>query len=240
MPTDDPRPLAESHTNVSIWWADSRNTRFPSVSTGPLDRFERDTIDRDIALQVWLIGLTDFGDAAVLLPLAAVLLGWLLLSRAPWAAAWWAAAIGVCAGLTASLKILFYGCPPASDLHSPSGHTSLSTLVYGAATLIIAVKAGERRAPLAIAAGTGLILAIALSRLLISAHSIPEIVIGLGIGGAALALFGRGYRRNRPAAARLAPLLVAGVLLLLLLHGNQLRAEALLHRLTGFFGIQCR
>ncbi len=149
-------------------------------------------------------------------------------------------AVGVCAGLTALLKIFFYGCPPAPDLHSPSGHTSLGTLVYGAVALIVAVEDRSRRQRLAIAAGCGVVPAIALSRLALNAHSVPEVVLGLIIGSAALALFGRGYRRNRPAATRLAPLLVSVVLLISLLHGNQLRAEEFLHRLTGFLAIRCR
>ena len=41
--------------------------------------------------------------------------------------------------LTALLKIAFYACPPADDMHSPSGHTGLSTLVYGAITLAAAI-----------------------------------------------------------------------------------------------------
>jgi membrane-associated phospholipid phosphatase len=190
-------------------------------------------------LTSWLVALTEFGDAAVLLPLAATLLLWLLLSRAPRAAAWWVVAVAVCAGQTAVLKIFFYGCPPAPDLHSPSGHTSLSTLVYGAVALIVAVEDRSRRRRLTIAAGCGVVLAIALSRLALNAHSVPEVVLGLVVGGAALAVFGQEYRRNRPAATRLAPLLVSAVLLISLLHGNQLRAEEFLHRLTGFFGIRC-
>jgi len=87
-------------------------------------------------LTAWLIALTEFGDAAVLMPLAAAMLIWLLLyfSRA---ARWWILALGFCVGPT-MFKIVFYGCPPAGDMHSPSGHTSLSALVYGALTLAAA------------------------------------------------------------------------------------------------------
>ena len=84
-------------------------------------------------MRAWLIALTGFGDTAVLTPLAAVMLLWLLFMRSPRGAAWWAIT-----GMTALLKVSFYGCPPTPDLHSPSGHTSLSTLVYGAMTLVTA------------------------------------------------------------------------------------------------------
>jgi hypothetical protein len=50
-----------------------------------------------------------------------------------------------CLGVTALLKVSFYGCPPTPDLHSPSGHTSLSALVYGAMALVTASEAGDAR-----------------------------------------------------------------------------------------------
>jgi membrane-associated phospholipid phosphatase len=180
------------------------------------------------------------GDAALLLPLAATIWLWLLMSRAPRAALAWAAAVGFCCALTAVLKIFFWGCPPISELRSPSGHTSFSTLVYGAIAVIVAVEGGRRRPQLAAASGAGLVLAIAASRLLLDAHSLAEVVIGSLIGGAFLALFGRAYWRRRPQNARLGPLLVAVTLLISAVHGSELHAEGLLHRITAYLGIDCR
>ncbi len=187
-----------------------------------------------------LIALTGFGDTAVLLPVAATIFVWLLLIGASRAAAWWAASIFLCGGLTAVLKIYFWGCPPAPDLHSPSGHTSFATLVYGAIALIVAAEGGRWRPPVAAACAGGLIAGIAGSRLLLDAHSIPEIVLGGTIGGGFLALFGRGYWRYRPKNAHLAVLLVAVTVLVSVLHGSQLHAEGVLHRVTAYFGIECR
>ena len=187
-----------------------------------------------------LIALTGFGDSALLLPLAVAISLSLLASRAFGAALWWTAAALICGGLTAVLKIFFWGCPPLSDLHSPSGHTSLSTLVYGAIALIIACEGGYWRRLLPAAFGAGLVLAIAVSRLMLDAHSVPEVVLGWLIGGACLLLFARGYRRLRPQGAPLAPLLVGVAALIVLLHGSQLRAEELLHRITGYLRITCR
>jgi len=82
-------------------------------------------------MRAWLVALTGFGDTAVLMPLAAVMLLWLLVMRSPRGAVWWAITVAFCVGMTALLKVSFYGCPPTPDLHSPSGHTSLSTLVLG-------------------------------------------------------------------------------------------------------------
>jgi membrane-associated phospholipid phosphatase len=187
-----------------------------------------------------LVALTGFGDLAVLLPLAATIFAWLQLSRAPRAAAWWAIAVFLCVGATAALKIVFWGCAPVSDLHSPSGHASFSTLVYGATGLIVAAEGGRRWPQVATALSAALILGIALSRLLLGDHTVPEVVLGWVIGGACLAAFGRRYRRYRPHHARIAPLLIAVTILALLLHGSDLRAEGLLHRITGFLWIDCR
>jgi membrane-associated phospholipid phosphatase len=187
-----------------------------------------------------LVALTEFGDAAVQLPLAVTILLWLLLSGAPRAAAWWTASVLFCGGVTAILKIFFWGCPPLSDLHSPSGHTSLSTLVYGATALITFVEGGRWRPRVAAAAGVCLVLAIGLSRLLLFAHSVPEVILGWFIGSASLALFGWRYRRCRPPNPRLAPLLVSVGVLASVLHGSELRAEELLHRMTGYLRVDCR
>jgi membrane-associated phospholipid phosphatase len=143
-------------------------------------------------MRAWLVALTDFGDLAVLLPLAAAMLTWLLLyfSRA---ATQWVLALGCCVGLTALLKIAFYACPPSSDMHSPSGHTSLSTVVYGALTIVAAAAWPGLRRVLVIGSGAGLILAIGVSRVLLDAHSVAEVSLGLVIGAVSLAVFSQRY-----------------------------------------------
>jgi hypothetical protein len=186
----------------------------------------------------WLKALTEFGDLAVLTPLATVMLLWLLLIRSPRVAVWWAISVAFCAGLTAVLKVSFYGCPPASNLHSPSGHTSFSTLVYGAMTLVTVTESRGLPRMITIGAGGGFILAIAASRFLLYIHSAPEVGLGLVIGSAALALFGQSYLRHR-AKVWLSPLFVTGGALLLVLHGRELGAERLFHEIAGFLRIHC-
>jgi membrane-associated phospholipid phosphatase len=188
---------------------------------------------------VWLNALTEFGDTAVLMPLATVILLWLLLMRFRRGAAWWAIAVAFCIGLTALLKISFYGCPPTPDLHSPSGHTSLSTLVYGAMALVTAAESRGLPRMLAISGGAGFILAIAASRLLLHAHSAPEVGVGLVIGTAALALFGLKYPRYRTSEVWLSPLLVTGGVLVFILHSRELHAEEFLHGIASYLRIYC-
>lgn len=173
--------------------------------------------------------ITHFGNLAVLLPLVAVVTVWLAAIRQPRGLLSWFVAVALCMGSTAALKVYFFVCPPLTDLHSPSGHTSLSTLVYGALTLAIAtVVTGWKRVAV-IAAGTAFIAAIGISRVIIHAHSIAEVAVGSLIGVAALALFAREFWPRRPAEPRLQAMLVASVALMVMLDGQDLRAEDLLH-----------
>jgi membrane-associated phospholipid phosphatase len=186
--------------------------------------------------RAWLLALTDFGDLAVLMPVAAAILIWLGLHFSL-AAPRWLIALGLCIGLTALSKVFFYGCPPAGDIHSPSGHTSLSTLIYGVVTLVAAGPEPGLRRLSVIAGGAGLILAIAVSRLLLGTHSAPEVGTGLFIGIISFALFAQKYL-PRPDTRVWLLLVVAGVLISIL-HGRELHAEQFLHRLTGYFRVHC-
>src|SRR5690242_18673216 len=123
----------------------------------------------------WLIALTNLGDLAVLIPLVATTFLWLFLVRAPRGAVWWALAVSICVGLTAIAKVSAYACPPAPDLQSPSGHTSFSTLVFGAISMITAAECRGVQRAMSISVGIGLILGIAASRMLLAFHSMREV-----------------------------------------------------------------
>ena len=172
---------------------------------------------------------TDFGDLAVLLPLAAVVALWLLAIRQPRAVVWWMGAVLLCIGGTGVLKIYFFICPPLTDLHSPSGHTSLSTLVYGALTMAVASGLSGWRRVAAIAIGLAFVAGIGVSRVLVQAHTVVEVVLGSLLGLTALALFAYQYWRHPPVDPWLKPLIVTCALLMVLLNGQELRAEDLLH-----------
>jgi membrane-associated phospholipid phosphatase len=181
--------------------------------------------------------ITNFGDLAVLLPVAGIIPLWLLAMRLPHVAFRWAVALALCAGGIAVLKIFFYACPPFAELRSPSGHTGLSTLVYGAIVLILATEGAGGRRIVTIVAGAMFILAIALSRVLLHAHTPLEAVFGLAIGLTALAAFAQAYLARRTVAVSLRPLVIAVALLLVALHGEQLHAEELLHAIGVYLQV---
>ncbi len=175
--------------------------------------------------------LTNFGDAAFLLPISAAIFAFLWATRSRHAASWWLTAVLICTGATALLKIYFYGCANPSDPLSPSGHVSFAALVYGGVALILA---GSHRAP-AIRWG-GLLGAsvvtalIAVTRVRLHAHSPLDVAIGLAIGLAALALFGWGCLRDARAAPPTRPLVLIFVAMLAVFYGTGLHAEQILHR----------
>jgi membrane-associated phospholipid phosphatase len=173
------------------------------------------------------------------MPLATAMLLWLLLIRSPRHAAWWGIAVAFCAGSTAVLKVFYYGCPPIPALHSPSGHTSFSTLVYGSLTLVTATEGRRWRRMITIGGGVFFIPAIAVSRLLLYIHTPAEVGLGLVIGAAALTLFGQAYLRCPAAEVWLSPLLIAGVAVVLVLHGRELNAEQLLREIAGYIQSRC-
>lgn len=181
--------------------------------------------------------ITDCGDLAILLPIAGVLTLWSALIRKHAIFKWWLVALALCIGGTGILKIYFFACPPLSDLHSPSGHTSLSILIYGTLTLAIARTTQDWRRWIVVIAGAMFIVSIAVSRIVVQAHSIPEVLLGSILGLVALSLFVVAYLRDTPTKTYLPPLITISVMLVVLLNGHELRAEEFLHRIAIYLNI---
>lgn len=178
--------------------------------------------------------LTDFGDLATLLPLAAAILVWLLAMRAHQAALWWLAALALCGGGIGLLKVYFVACGSAGQLQSPSGHSGLSALVYGvlAALLTTRIEGWWRVAAPALCAL--LIAGIALSRWVLGAHTPPDVIAGLLVGFAALMLFLLGSAGKLAPSASTRHLLLVAIIVMTVLHGEKLHAEAVLHAVGAY------
>jgi PAP2 superfamily len=179
--------------------------------------------------------ITGLGDAALLLPAAALMLLYLLRTRSWRAATGWVAALALCAGLTVVAKMLFHACGgqfPGLDIRSPSGHTSLSTTFYGCGALMLSANQRPGRRLAVLLVGVLLIVAIAASRVAIHAHTIEEATAGLAIGLLCLGLFATHYL---PRAVELPywPIPVTAIIALALLtHGQHLSVEGLLDRMA--------
>ncbi len=150
---------------------------------------------------------TRLGEAQLLLPAAAVVVG--LLLREPTAATGpdprrlalqWLLRLAAAAALTTASKLAFIGWglgSAALDFTGVSGHTALAAAVYPL-LLAAAVPAAWPLARQAGAlAGVALALAVGLSRLMVDAHSVSEVLTGVLVGGWAGALAFR-LRRLQP------------------------------------------
>jgi membrane-associated phospholipid phosphatase len=136
--------------------------------------------------------ISDLGDSAVLLPASLGLLAFLVWfgSRADALAYAGALVVGLMAALLAKLALATCGAVhPLFGVQSPSGHAAFGAIFYGSLAVLFAT--GRSTAlRLALYAGALLLVAlIGLSRVALEAHTIPEVIVGLLIGGMSVALF---------------------------------------------------
>jgi membrane-associated phospholipid phosphatase len=176
--------------------------------------------------------VTDFADIAVVLPLAFGI--GLLFASSGWrrGALTWTAAIGAALGLIVLLKLRFFAC---ADKSNPSGHTAAATAVYGAlASVIVSAIWQDMRRSLAAALGVGLVLAsiVGHTRLVLDQHSMPEVLVGGGIGVSAA--IGFAVVAGSPGhAIPLGRLIVSGLALVFLLYGYRLSAEVAIQSMAA-------
>lgn len=178
--------------------------------------------------------VTDLGDSALLLPASLLLLGYFVYLKAYRTAALWGSTLVLCMGLTVLFKVSFSACGdrilPA--LRSPSGHTSMSMTFYICCALVL--SAGwDRGYRWAAAVATGLVVAaIAVSRILLAAHTAPEVYAGLVIGTCSILWFGLRYDGAPVGGLRWQPVLGALIVLAAVTHGLHLNMEATFTRIA--------
>lgn len=175
--------------------------------------------------------ITDFGDAALLVPASAMLLAYLLYVRSARTAGIWAVTLALCACLTVFAKLALYTCGSEfsfADLRSPSGHTSVSVTFYGCCALMMSADK-ERSTRLLLIAGSAIIaVAIAMSRVVLEAHTVADVVAGFSIGAFCVAWFASRYftEPSSPLPWELAAAALAVVALAA--HGSHWTVEATL------------
>ena len=146
--------------------------------------------------------ITGLGDTWLLLTVLAAGSAWLWLRGRRNAALHWLGLTTATAVLTYLLKLVVAAQRPTplyaglSAYSFPSTHTTLSIAVYGFLAVLIAreLTAPRRWAPYVGAALV--VIPIAFSRLYLGAHWLSDVLGGLALGLAALALFGIAYRRH--------------------------------------------
>jgi len=177
--------------------------------------------------------VTDFADQAVLLPLAMAV--GLVFVASGWrrGAIAWTAGIGAALGLMLLLKMTFLACGhliAGGALHSPSGHTAASGIVYGGLLAIMArLVTGSERWTLPCAAAVALV--IGASRLALGVHTVLEVGLG-GIVGICGAVAVARLAGPPPPELKLRTIAALAVLVLVLFHGFRMPAEAAIRQVA--------
>ncbi len=177
--------------------------------------------------------VTDFGDQAVVLPVAgAVLLG--LLAVGWWRAALaWAVVVPATLGAVLLAKMTVMACGGGVrgwGLASPSGHTAAAAAVYGGLVALALGDWARARVGLALAGGAAAGLVVGYTRLALDVHTVADVVAGgaIGTAGSVVLAWLAGARPARPRAMLGVGAAAAGAVLLavlVLFHGQRLHAE---------------
>ncbi len=186
---------------------------------------------------IWVF-ITDCGDSAVTLPLALLVLIFLLFAGQRRLGCAWVLTISSCAIVIGGLKLVFGACGAdiaGGHIISPSGHTAMSTAIYGALALLAGSRLPSARRYIIYAAALAGIAAIALSRVVLHEHNVPEIVIGWAVGAAAVAVFAVAAGRLEAPSLPFGWMLLCGVVLVAVLHGHRWKIEPAVRHLAGFF-----
>ena len=186
---------------------------------------------------IWVF-ITDCGDSAVTVPLALLILIFLFAAGQRRLAGSWILAIGGAAIVIGALKLVFGACGAdfaGNHIVSPSGHTAMSTVVYGALALLVGSRLPRWRRYAVFAVAGIAILGIALSRVVLHEHNVPEIVVGGVVGIAGAAVFAAALGRQEAPPLPLGWMLLCGVVLVALLHGARWKVEPAVRHLAGLF-----
>jgi membrane-associated phospholipid phosphatase len=176
--------------------------------------------------------LTDFADQAVILPLAVVLA--VALAVAGWrrGALAWCLAVPVTLALVLAAKVTVASCGqflPLSGLRNPSGHTASAALVYGGLLALVLPQA--RRGPRVVWIAAAIALVFGVTRLALHVHSRSDVVVGAGIGVLGAMLLAR-LAGPRPPHVRIVLPVAAALVIVVMFHGQHLRAEDRIHRVA--------
>lgn len=130
--------------------------------------------------------LTFFGDSMLLLPCAVLIVILLLWKADTRRTCWqWLLLFGAAGTIVVISKLAFMGWGIGSRLFNFtgfSGHSALSASIWPVMIWILTSRAPRSLRLAAVAGGYCLALAVGVSRVLIHAHSVSEVVAGLALG----------------------------------------------------------
>ncbi|MFT3735291.1 MAG: phosphatase PAP2 family protein [Rhodocyclaceae bacterium] len=183
--------------------------------------------------------ITDFGDSGVTMPLALLLIALLWFAESRRAAWLLARALFACVALLMALKIVFLSCGHVFRLgvESPSGHACLTTFVYGAIATVVWAQPRPVLRRIAVLLAVVIIVSVAITRVLLGAHTPQEVVLGCLAGALALAVFVQAYRKLAHPVIRIRQLAVLLGAAFVVSYGTVLPAEHYLRKTVPWLQI---
>lgn len=185
---------------------------------------------------IWT-AFTALGDSAVLLPVASVMAAWMLWQPAlRRLGAWWVGGYLGCIAVVAASKVAYMGWfvhPPGMDFVGISGHSALSMMVWATLGGLLSARLPGAWRWSGLVAGAALALAIAVSRVVLHAHTPSEAVAGVLLGAALQALVQR-HAEAEGSARPLAVIALVGALALptVIAYGQRFPSNPLLERVA--------
>jgi membrane-associated phospholipid phosphatase len=172
----------------------------------------------DFPSSAWIF-VTALGSVGVMGPVALIVAAWLALGYRWKYAGAWLALLGAASGLVALSKIAFIGWGIGVrhlDFTGISGHALMSTAVLPVAIFVALLPARGAMRAIGVALGLALGVWVGVSRVVLDAHSVSEVVAGCALGAVvALAFVWAAWRAESgklapaPVAASLAAVVVA-------------------------------
>lgn len=184
--------------------------------------------------------ITFLGDSNFTLPCAALLFLWLAYNSRWRQALHWGWWFGLTMLIVAVSKILFMAwniAPPLLNFTGISGHSASAAMLYLGMALMLSQARGAGRRLFYLSVAVLLVAAIAISRLILGAHSLSEVIAGVGIGAFAVFLFSTalppsGRQRDAPPLKGTQLMAVSMLLFLLLIDGRPAPTQTILEKIA--------
>jgi membrane-associated phospholipid phosphatase len=167
--------------------------------------------------------ITDLADQAVILPLVLAVGIALLVQGWRRGAAAWVAAVVATFSVMLVLKLFFLACSTTlgtTGIQTPSGHVAAATVVTGGLATLLFRRSATFLPVAALAA-----IVIGISRIVLGAHSLPEVALGAVVGLAG-ALTLRLLAGRPPPGLDIRRIAVVAAGIVVVFHGLHLPAEA--------------
>jgi undecaprenyl-diphosphatase len=156
-----------------------------------------------------MVLITELGDSLAIAIVVVAVLAWLAAAQSSRGIVYWLGAVAFGQIVSGGLKLLIERPRPVVGLYEglsqysfPSGHATMSVVTYGFLAVLVARRMEPRHRWISYASDGVVVVAIAASRLYLGAHWLSDVVAGMSLGIAWIALLGIAYYRHPLPAAR--------------------------------------